>query len=163
PAPPSPLRPVRFGRYLLLQRLGGGGMGEVHLAEDTDLKRRVALKIPRLESTDREVRERFLREARAMAALEHRNICPVFDVGEIDVNLSLTMKYIAGRRLSEVLRAGPLPPRDAADLVRRLAVALQTAHDRDLVHRDLKPSNILVDQDREPVVVDFGLVRGQEG
>ncbi|MCI0459095.1 MAG: serine/threonine protein kinase [Gemmataceae bacterium] len=162
PPPPRPNPYARFGRYLLLRALGEGGMGEVHLAEDTELKRRVALKIPRLDSNNPEVRTRFLREAQAMATLDHRNICPVYDVGEVEGRLFLTMKYIEGRSLSEILRSTSLLPLESAELIRKLAVALHTAHERKIVHRDLKPSNILVDGQGEPVVLDFGLVRAEE-
>jgi serine/threonine protein kinase len=164
PAPtgdPSPGVPEQFGRYRILRRLGKGGMGAVYLARDTELHREVALKIPSAEaSDDRTTTERFMREARAAAALRHPSICPVYDVGRYQDTPYLTMAYIEGRTLHDVLKTGAGPaPAVAAVLVRKLALALEVAHRCGLLHRDLKPSNIMIDAAGEPVVMDFGLVR----
>jgi protein kinase-like protein len=123
--------PKQFGRYQILRRLGGGAMGTVYLAHDHTLDRRVALKVPVFTAADGpEVFERFLREARAAAAtLHHPNLCPIYDVGQIDGIHYLTMAYIEGRPLSELLRADrPPEPRKTAALVRTLARALAEAH-----------------------------------
>ncbi len=161
-ATPEPF-PRPFGRYRLLKRLGEGGMGSVYLAEDTALGRRVALKIPLFGAEESaEGRERFYREARAAATLDHPYLCPVYDVGEIDGQLYLTMAYIEGKSLAESLRGEGLPPRQVAALVGKLAVALEAAHAKGVVHRDLKPANVMIKasgQRREPVIVDFGLAR----
>jgi serine/threonine protein kinase len=170
PAPPRPADatppavPEQFGRYRIMRRLGRGAMGAVYLALDTELHRQVALKIPSPEaSNDPSTAERFMREARAAAALRHPNICPVYDVGRHEDKPYLTMAYIEGRTLHDVLKAGGPPPQaDAAALVRKLALAIEVAHRRGLLHRDLKPSNIMIDPAGEPVVMDFGLVRSTE-
>jgi predicted Ser/Thr protein kinase len=165
PAPPPAGEPghlpEEFGRYRIQRRLGRGGMGTVYLALDTELHRPVALKVPSAGTAGNpELIERLLREARAAAALRHPNVCPVYDVGRINDVPYLTMAYIEGRTLQEVLEDGERPgPAESAALVRQLAVALQEAHARGLVHRDLKPSNIMLDRTGEPVVMDFGLVR----
>jgi serine/threonine protein kinase len=100
---PLPL-PEQFGRYRIIKRLGQGGMGSVYLAEDSQLGRRVAIKVPDLGSKDStEVRERFLREARTAATLDHPALCPVYDVGEIDGRLYLTMAYLEGKSLVEAI------------------------------------------------------------
>ncbi len=153
--------PDQFGRYRIVRRLGKGGMGSVYLAHDTQLDRQVALKVPHFSAEDGpEVRERFYREARAAATLHHAGICPVHDVGEINGVPFLTMAYIEGRPLSQFVSADrPLTPRQVATLVRKLAQALQEAHQRGVIHRDLKPSNIMVNARGEPVVMDFGLAR----
>jgi predicted Ser/Thr protein kinase len=153
--------PEGFGRYRIQRRLGRGGMGTVYLALDTELDRRVALKVPSADTGGNpELIERLLREARAAAALRHPNVCPVYDVGRINDVPYLTMAYIEGRTLQEVLGAGKRPgPAQSAALVRKLALALQEAHALGLVHRDLKPSNIMIDRTGQPVVMDFGLVR----
>jgi serine/threonine protein kinase len=162
---PEPL-PRPFGRYRLLKRLGEGGMGSVYLAEDTALVRRVALKIPLFgPADDAEGRERFFREARAAATLDHPYLCPVYDVGEIDGQLYLTMAYIEGKSLAESLRGEGLPPRQVAALVGKLAVALEAAHAKGVIHRDLKPANVMIKETghrREPVIVDFGLARRED-
>jgi serine/threonine protein kinase len=151
--------PEQFGRYQILSKLGQGGMGSVYLARDTQLDRRVALKVPHFTAEDGpEVLQRFHREARAAAMLHHPNLCPVYDVGQINGIHYLTMAYIEGEPLGKVLSAGGrLPLRQAAALVHRLTLALQEAHSRGIIHRDLKPSNIMVTANREPVVMDFGL------
>jgi len=153
--------PKKFGRYSILKKLGVGGMGAVYLAYDTQLERRVALKVPNFSAHEqREVVERFLREARAMATIRHAHLCPVFDAGIIDGTHYLTMAYIEGHLLSEFIKPGePASQRRAAALVRKLALAVQEAHANGIVHRDLKPQNIFIDQRGEPVVVDFGLAR----
>jgi hypothetical protein len=156
--------PEQFGRYRIRRRLGRGGMGTVYLAFDTELQRQVAIKIPSHEARgDAAIVERFLREARAAAALRHPNVCPVYDVGRHGGTPYLTMAYIEGRTLQEFLHSGgPPPPTDAAVLVRKLALAIDEAHRRGLLHRDLKPSNIMIDPAGEPVVMDFGLVRSAD-
>jgi serine/threonine protein kinase len=163
---PDPF-PRPFGRYQLLKRLGEGGMGSVFLAEDTTLGRRVALKIPLFGPEDGpEGRERFYREARAAATLDHQYLCPVFDVGEIEGRLYLTMAYIEGKSLAELIRGEGLPPRHVAALVGKLALALDVAHAQGVIHRDLKPANVMIRSTgsrREPVIVDFGLARRDDG
>jgi serine/threonine protein kinase len=156
----------RLGRYEILRRLGQGGMGTVYLAQDTQQDREVALKVPRLDrGPSAQVRERFLREAKAAATLDHPNICSVYDAGEIDGVLFATMAFIDGRPLTELIRAGKrLPERAVAVLVRKLARALAAAHEKGVVHRDLKPANVLLTLQNEPVITDFGLALrlGQE-
>src|SRR5258708_24435881 len=118
-------------------------MGRVYLARDTQLDRLVALKVPQLEAGDRSVvRERFYREARAAANLHHPNICPVFDVGAVGDTPYLTMAYIEGQPLHEWAGGSPRPVRVVLELVRKIALALDEAHQKGVVHRDLKPSNV---------------------
>lgn len=156
--------PVEFGRYRVHEILGQGAMGAVYLAHDTRLGRDVALKTPKLDVTaDPELIERFEREARAAAALHHRNICPIFDVGEIDGVRFLTMAHIEGRPLSDLISKDRLlAEKQVANLVRKLALALDQAHQAGIVHRDLKPANVMIDREREPIVMDFGLARHGE-
>jgi serine/threonine protein kinase len=146
--------PPQFGRYRLLKTLGQGGMGAVYLAHDTQLDRQVALKIPQLGDVQDSVsRERFLREARAAAALHHANVCPIYDVGDINGVPYLTMAHIAGQPLSAMLPrngAKPLPQRESAAIVRKTALALEEAHRLGIIHRDLKPGNIMIDSKGEP-------------
>jgi formylglycine-generating enzyme required for sulfatase activity/predicted Ser/Thr protein kinase len=156
--------PETFGRYRLIKLLGEGAMGSVYLAEDTQLRRQMALKVPKFSGDAGALSlERFYREARAAAALRHPNICPVFDVGEINGQHYITMAYIEGRPLSDFVDPdNPAPADQAASLVRRLADALRQAHAHGVIHRDLKPANIIVDETREPIVMDFGLARQME-
>jgi Leucine-rich repeat (LRR) protein/predicted Ser/Thr protein kinase len=153
--------PEWFGRYRILKPLGEGGMGTVYLAHDSQLDRPVALKIPRFRAEDgAPALMRFLTEARAAAVLRHRNICPVYDAGKIDGIHYLTMAYIEGRPLSDLLHAEQrFSPHEAVTLVRKQAVALQEAHACGVIHRDLKPSNIMIDKHNEPILMDFGLAR----
>jgi serine/threonine protein kinase len=158
PTQPPVNLPASFGHYRLTRLLGQGGMGTVYLAHDTQLDRQVALKIPQLGS-GAQVLARFYAEARAAAALHHPNICPIHDVGEHDGLPYLTMAYIEGKPLDELVRARPLQPRQSVVLVRKLALALAEAHKHNVIHRDLKPGNIMLDRRGEPVIMDFGLAR----
>jgi len=157
----SPLRqlPNPFGRYQIVKVLGQGGMGGVYLARDAQLNRLVALKTPHeLVRADAFWFERFRREAKAAAALNHPHICPIHDYGEIDGIPFLAMAYIPGKPLSAFTRQDtPIPQRTTAALVRKIAIAVGEAHRNGIVHRDLKPSNILINARREPIVMDFGL------
>jgi len=153
--------PEQFHRYRIVKRLGQGGMGSVFLAEDTRLGRQVALKVPHFDDdSNPEVIARFYREARSAATLNHPNLCAVHDVGEFNGMPYLTMAYIKGRPLSEILATGQkISTRSAAKLVRTLALALQEAHAKGITHRDLKPDNIMLDDRQQPVIMDFGLAR----
>jgi serine/threonine protein kinase len=141
-----------FGRYQLLRELGQGAMGTVYLARDVQLDRQVALKIPKFdENEDSHLLERFYREARSAATLRHPNICPVYDVGEVDGAHYLTMTYIEGRTLSAYVNREKLPAeRQVVGIVRKLASALDHAHKQGVVHRDLKPPNIMIDKRDDP-------------
>jgi serine/threonine protein kinase len=154
-----------FGRYRIVKALGKGAMGAVYLAEDTQLQRQVALKTPHFEQQPTsELLERFYREARAAATLRHPHICPVYDVGQIDGTHYISMAYIDGHPLSAFVRSSKQQQeRQILIVVRKLALALQEAHDHGIVHRDLKPANIMVDKRNEPVIMDFGLARQLQG
>ena len=153
--------PQPFGRYTLSRELGQGAMGTVYLASDRILNRQVALKVLRMKPGDgQEVVERFYREARSMASLQHANLCPIYDFGEVDGQPFLTMAYINGQPLSESLVGGCLiAPIDAVKLARTLATALHQAHQMGIVHRDMKPANIMINKEGEPILMDFGLAR----
>lgn len=155
--PGTPL-PCAFGRYRLEKQLGQGGMGVVYRSYDTQLGRTVALKIPLLSHAGN-VRRRFLREAQSAAALAHPNICPIYDVGELEGVPFLVMAFIQGKPLSQQLEAGPLEAPLALALTRQIALALHEAHQRGVIHRDLKPANVMIDDRGEPVIMDFGLAR----
>jgi hypothetical protein len=146
--------PALFGRYRIGKKLGEGGMGAVYLAEDTELHRKVAVKVPKLGSAA-DI-QRFQREARTAAAIDHPNVCPVLDIGCIDGIHYLTMPFIDGVPLTEFI---PMRPDRAVELVATIARTLQAMHERGHMHRDLKPGNILLKQGREPVLMDFGLAR----
>ncbi len=160
-ANPFPVLPAEFGRYRILKLLGRGGMGAVYLAQDSQLGRQVALKVPFFEASKSPQRaERFVREARSAAVLQHPNICTVFDAGQIDGRPFITMAYIAGTPLEdEIDPESPMPQLRAAEIVRKIALALEHAHRKGIVHRDLKPANVMMAAGGEPVVMDFGLAK----
>lgn len=154
--------PDALGRYRLVRPLGQGSMGTVYLAIDNTLQRQVALKLPRFDRMDgsSELVARFYREARTMAAISHRNLCTIHDVSQINGFHCLTMEFVDGQPLSQVLsREGRLEPQRAARLIRAVCRGIQLAHNAGVVHRDIKPSNIMIDADGQPVLTDFGLAR----
>ena len=156
--------PETFGRYAIKKVLGQGAMGAVYLARDTQLDRDVALKIPKFNDgngvDDEELLERFYREARASATLRSLNICPVYDVGEIDGQHYITMAFIEGRPLKDFTKSKKShSEKQIITTIRKLATGLAEAHEIGVIHRDLKPANIMVDKKGEPVVMDFGLAR----
>jgi formylglycine-generating enzyme required for sulfatase activity/predicted Ser/Thr protein kinase len=158
---PFPVLPAEFGRYRVLKLLGKGGMGAVYLAEDIHLRRQVALKMLYVRASESPQRvERFVREAQSAAVLQHPNICTLHDAGQIDGRPFLTMSYIAGKTLEdEIDPDAPLPQIRAAEIARKIALALDHAHRKGIVHRDLKPANVMMTDEGEPVVMDFGLAK----
>ena len=151
--------PTTFGRYEVHRELGRGGMGTVYLANDTELGRQVALKIPQLKHSATAA-ERFRREARSMASVEHANLCPIYDVGQIDGVNFMSMAYVEGKTLDQVLvDSGPLGEIEAIELIRQVAEGLAAVHNAGIIHRDFKPSNIIVATDGTPILMDFGLAR----
>lgn len=153
--------PVEFGRYRILQLLGKGGMGAVYLAIDSQLNRKVALKIPFFNAKEEPGRaERFIREARSAASLHHPNICTVFDVGEISGCLFITMAYIDGQPLEDLFDEDRLLPIEASlEIICKMALAIEKAHSQSIIHRDLKPANVMITPEGEPVIMDFGLAK----
>ncbi|OBK70931.1 serine/threonine-protein kinase [Mycobacterium sp. 1274761.0] len=149
-----------FGRYRLIELLGQGGMGEVWKAHDTAIDRVVALKmlLPHY-AKDPDFERRFRREARAAARLDDPHVVPIYDVGEIDDRLYVTMRLINGRDLQSMIHTGPLEPQRAVAIIDQIASALHNAHRVGLVHRDVKPSNILVDGNDYAYLIDFGIAR----
>lgn len=152
--------PSRIGDYELLEELGRGGMGVVYKALHVSLNRIVALKMllrGRFASADDQ--SRFRAEAEAIAQLDHPNIIPVYEVGQLEGQVYFSMKYVKGRTLQDILADGPIDAKEAARIVERISIAIDFAHRRGVLHRDLKPSNILIDDEGEPHVNDFGLAK----
>jgi serine/threonine-protein kinase len=157
---PQTGRPLQVAGYRIEEVAGRGGMGVVYRAQHMHLGRTVALKLlnPELAASE-EFRERFIREARAAAELEHPNIVPVYDAGEVEGRLYLAMKFIEGTDMAQLLETeGRLGPERAIPLLEQLASALDAAHENGLIHRDVKPANALLEGDRL-YLTDFGLTR----
>ena len=151
-----------ISHYRILSRIGQGGMGVVYLAEDTRLHRKVALKLPPADTLEDDVagenrKERFLQEARAAARLHHPNICPIHEVNEADGRLFLTMAYLEGQTLSDLVKTRILDTNKALDLAIQIANGLEEARRQGVVHRDIKCSNIIVNPQGHAYILDFGL------
>ena len=150
---------VRLGPYEILSPLGAGGMGEVYRAKDGRLNRTVAIKVLSDESAaDAERRERFEREAKAISALDHPNICALYDVGEHEGTYFLVMPCLEGQTLADRLAKGALPPDQAIKHAIEIASALDAAHRHGIIHRDLKPGNIMLTKTGVKLL-DFGLAK----
>lgn len=151
--------PEKIDRYFVLRRIGGGGFGQVYLAKDPESNRKVAIKVPRRDKlTSEESVERFLKEARTAADLVHPAIVQVFDWGrQDDGSCFVVMEYIEGRSLKEVLKTERLGHQQAAEMIAQIAEGLHEAHQREIYHRDVKPANILIDEEGNPHIADFGL------
>jgi serine/threonine protein kinase len=148
------------GRYVIESPLGSGGMGDVYLAQDTGLHRRVALKLlPGAIAADDTARKRLVREAQAAAGLDHPNICTIYEVGEADGHSYIAMQYIEGETLAERLKRGPLDLPSSIALARQVAEALAEAHRLGIVHRDIKPQNIMLTRSGQAKVLDFGIAK----
>ncbi|MCB9433957.1 MAG: protein kinase [Ardenticatenaceae bacterium] len=152
--------PKMIGRYEVKKELGQGGMATVYLAHDPRFERDVALKVlPHAFLHDPAFRQRFEREAKMIAGLEHKAIVPVYDFGEHEGQPYLVMRYMGGGSLLDKLRRGPMPLEASTRIVSRIASALQKAHEAGIVHRDLKPGNILFDQHGDAYLSDFGIAK----
>ena len=151
---------VRVASYEIVREIGRGGMGIVYEAVDTRLDRAVALKFlyPHLLSNI-EHKARFQREAQAAASLNHPNICHIYEIAEADEQTYISMAYVEGKNLDQCIEAGPLKLKTALDTAIQVARGLQAAHSKGIVHRDIKPSNIMVGDDGQVTIMDFGLAK----
>jgi serine/threonine protein kinase/Tfp pilus assembly protein PilF len=149
-----------ISHYKILEKIGEGGMGVVYKAEDTKLKRTVALKfLPQEYTRDKDARERFIQEARAAAVLDHPNICTVYEIDEINGQTFIAMAYIRGQNLKDRLKPGFLELEKALEIAVQVAKGLQEAHDNGIVHRDIKPANIVITEKGQVKIMDFGLAK----
>ncbi len=142
--------------YKILEKIGEGGMGVVYKAEDSKLKRTVALKFlhPDL-IRDKEAKERFVQEAQAAAALDHPNICTVYEINESDGFTFIAMAYVKGQSLKDKIRIGPIELDKALDITSQVAEGLRAAHKKGITHRDIKPANIMLTE--EGIAENYGL------
>ncbi len=159
----APVRVRYFGDYELIREIARGGMGVVFHARQVSLNRPVAVKMILAGQLANEVEvKRFYIEAQAAANLDHPGIVPIIEVGQHEGQHYFSMAFVEGQSLSRRLAEGPLPPREAAALLAKVAEAIEYAHRRGVIHRDLKPGNILLDRDGNPRVTDFGLAKKLE-
>ena len=150
-----------IGHFKIIEKIGEGGMGIVYKANDTKLDREVALKfLPSATLSNKSEKERFIREARAAAALNHPNIAHIYAIEEIDDRMFIAMEYIEGENLHEMVdpdKGTPLPLNKAIDYTIQIAQGLKAAHDKNIVHRDVKSANIMVTNKGNIKIMDFGL------
>jgi serine/threonine protein kinase len=150
----------KVSHYEILKLLGKGGMGEVYLAHDSVLDRKVAIKfLPDVIYGDKIARDRFLHEAKAAAALDHPFICKIYETGESAGRSFIVLEYVEGETLGQKLAQGPFSIRDALQAAVEIAEALEIAHAKSIVHRDLKPSNVMCTPQGHIKVMDFGLAK----
>ncbi|MEJ2636744.1 MAG: protein kinase [Calditrichia bacterium] len=150
-----------ISHYRIVEQIGQGGMGVVYKAEDTKLKRTVALKfLPPDLTRDEEAKSRFIHEARAASALDHPNICSIHEINETDDGqLFIVMACYEGESLKDKIESGPLPAEEALDIAIQIATGLKKAHEKGIVHRDIKPANIFVTEEGKVKIIDFGLAK----
>ena len=149
-----------ISHYKILEKLGEGGMGVVYKAEDSRLKRTVALKfLPKDLTRDTEARDRFVQEARSAAALSHPNICTIHEIDEVKGQFFIVMEYIEGQNLREQIESGPHNIDKAMDIAIQVADGLKEAHEKGIVHRDIKSANIMVTEKGQAKIMDFGLAK----
>jgi serine/threonine protein kinase len=150
-----------ISHYRILEKLGGGGMGVVYKAEDTKLKRTVALKfLPPVFSFDQEAKKRFINEAQAASSLQHHNICNIHDIDETkDGQIFICMDCYEGETLKKKIERGQIKADEAVDIIVQVATGLQKAHEKGIIHRDIKPANIFITNDGVVKILDFGLAK----
>src|SRR5919205_792387 len=149
-----------ISHYRVLGQIGEGGMGVVYVAEDTRFGRRVAIKIPHAGKEESHYRARFLREARAVSKLNHRNIATIYDMGQTDDGRPyIVMELVSGQTLGDILAGDGLSVARAVEVIREVAEALSEAHAHKIIHRDIKPSNVMIGDKGEVKVLDFGLAK----
>ena len=152
------------GKYRIAEEIGRGGMGVVYKAEDLKLKRFVTLKfLPFHLADESELRERFLIEAQAAAALSHPNICVIHEVAETEGRPYIAMEFVEGETLRDKIKRGPMPPAEASEIIAQVAAGLAAAHAKGIVHRDIKSANIMVTDKSQAKVMDFGLAKLRGG
>ncbi len=160
PFPQFPPGTSLADRYEIIKELGKGGMGEVYLAEDTNLKRQVAIKVlPQEFALDAERLARFEREARLLASLNHPNIATIYGLEKSDDQQFLVMELVGGDTLAERIEKGPLSVDESLEICKQIAEGLESAHEKGIIHRDLKPANVKITKDEKVKILDFGLAK----
>lgn len=150
----------QIAHYKILTQLGAGGMGEVYLAQDTKLDRKVAIKVlPQELVSDEHAKRRLVREAKAAATLDHSNICSIYEVGEADGRSFIVMQYVGGETLDAQMKKRPLALSESLWIANQVADALAEAHAHGIIHRDIKPANIIITPRGQAKVMDFGLAK----